>query len=63
MIQATKSINKENLDENDAIPQNNEEFHNYSKDAEQINGSWAMIGIVALFGAYFSTGQIIPGIY
>ena len=35
----------------------------YPKDAEKVNGRWAMLGLVALFGAYTSTGQIIPGIY
>ena len=34
----------------------------YPKDAEKVNGRWAMLGLVALFGAYTSTGQIIPGI-
>ena len=31
-------------------------------DAEKYNGWAAMIGIVALVGAYVLTGQIIPGI-
>ena len=35
----------------------------YPKDAEKVNGRWAMLGLVALFGAYVSTGQIIPGIF
>ena len=38
-------------------------FFDYPKDAEKVNGRWAMLGLVALFGAYFSTGQIIPGIF
>ena len=29
--------------------------------AEKLNGSFAMIGFVALVGAYLTTGQIIPG--
>ena len=29
--------------------------------AEQLNGRFAMIGFIALFGAYLTTGQIIPG--
>ena len=29
--------------------------------AETYNGRWAMIGVIALFGAYITTGQIIPG--
>ena len=35
----------------------------YPKDAEKVNGRWAMLGLTALFGAYISTGQIIPGIF
>ena len=37
-------------------------FIDYPKDAEKVNGRWAMLGLVALIGAYTSTGQIIPGI-
>ena len=40
----------------------NTTFIDYPKDAEKVNGRWAMLGLVALFGAYISTGQIIPGI-
>ena len=29
--------------------------------AEQLNGRFAMIGFIALLGAYLTTGQIIPG--
>ena len=41
----------------------NTTFINYPKDAEKVNGRWAMLGLIALFGAYISTGQIIPGIF
>ena len=30
--------------------------------AEKLNGRFALLGIVALVGAYVTTGQIIPGI-
>ncbi len=30
--------------------------------AEKVNGRAALIGVIALLGAYNSTGQIIPGI-
>ena len=63
MIQASESLNNQMSDEINSGSQNIETKKNYSEDAEQINGRWAMIGIVALFGAYISTGQIIPGIY
>ena len=29
--------------------------------AEKLNGRFALIGVIALIGAYISTGQIIPG--
>ena len=29
--------------------------------AEMINGRFAMMGFIALIGAYLTTGQIIPG--
>ena len=35
----------------------------FPKDAEKVNGRWAMLGILALIGAYVSTGQIIPRIF
>ena len=38
-------------------------FIDYTKDAEKVNGRWAMLGLFALLGAYASTGQIIPGIF
>ena len=30
--------------------------------AERLNGRFAMLGFIALVGAYLTTGQIIPGI-
>ena len=43
-------------------------FHNHfyfvmTPEAEKFNGWLAMIGFVAAFGAYATTGQIIPGIF
>ena len=29
--------------------------------AEKLNGRFAMLGFIALVGAYVTTGQIIPG--
>ena len=29
--------------------------------AEKINGRLAMLGIIAVIGAYLTTGQLIPG--
>ena len=36
-------------------------YDGYPQNAEKVNGRWAMIGFVALLGAYVTTGQIIPG--
>ena len=30
--------------------------------AEKLNGRFAMMGFIAVVGAYLTTGQIIPGI-
>ena len=30
--------------------------------AERLNGRFSLLGVIALVGAYISTGQIIPGI-
>jgi hypothetical protein len=38
-------------------------YEGYPQNAEKVNGRWAMIGFVALLGAYATTGQIIPGIF
>tara|TARA_Y100001951_G_C11083183_1_gene152491 strand:- start:185 stop:382 length:198 start_codon:yes stop_codon:yes gene_type:complete len=38
-------------------------YDGYPQNAEKVNGRWAMIGFVALIGAYATTGQIIPGIF
>ena len=39
------------------------EYKGYIKEAELANGRWAMIGFVALIGAYLTTGQALPGIF
>ena len=38
-------------------------YEGYPQNAEKVNGRWAMIGFVALLGAYATTGQIIPGVF
>jgi hypothetical protein len=35
----------------------------HNERAEKLNGRLAMLGIMAAFGAYALTGQIIPGIW
>jgi len=34
----------------------------HNEKAEQLNGRFAMMGIIAALGAYATTGQIIPGL-
>ena len=34
----------------------------YATQAELVNGQLAMVGWIAMLGAYITTGQIIPGI-
>tara|TARA_R100001460_G_scaffold39525_7_gene74364 strand:+ start:401 stop:577 length:177 start_codon:yes stop_codon:yes gene_type:complete len=41
---------------------NNEEQNYLMRNAEELNGRVAMLGVVAALGAYLTTGQIIPGI-
>ena len=38
-------------------------YEGYPQNAEKVNGRLAMIGFVALIGAYATTGLIIPGIF
>ena len=38
-------------------------YDSYPQNAEKVNGRWAMIGMIALVGAYYFTGQILPGIF
>ena len=40
-----------------------EDYTSYPTEAEKANGRWAMLGFIALIGAYTTTGQIIPGIF
>ena len=54
---------KQNMFATQVQPQLVENYSNYPEEAEKTNGRWAMIGIIALLGAYITTGQIIPGIF
>jgi len=42
-------------------PSNKKEVEAQKIVAEKLNGRFAMLGIIAALGAYFTTGQIIPG--
>ena len=54
---------KQNIFGKETKPQLVENYTSYPEEAEKANGRWAMIGFVALIGAYSTTGQIIPGIF
>ena len=54
---------KQNMFANYVKPQLVENYSNYPEEAEKTNGRWAMIGMIALFGVYITTGQTIPGIF
>ena len=61
----TESGGRQNMFPNETRPYIDESvsYDSYPQNAEKVNGRWAMIGFVALVGAYVSTGQIIPGIF
>tara|TARA_Y100001933_G_scaffold199690_1_gene200764 strand:- start:172 stop:312 length:141 start_codon:yes stop_codon:yes gene_type:complete len=40
---------------------NNKKIEKEKIIAERLNGRFAMMGFIALVGAYLTTGQIIPG--
>jgi len=54
---------KQNVFAKEVQIQIEENYTNYPEEAEKANGRWAMVGFVALLGAYISTHQIIPGIF
>ena len=59
----TESGDRQNIFPIEAKPVLVENYSSYVKEAEKANGRWAMIGMIALLGAYITTGQIIPGIF
>ena len=61
--QVITEYGKQNIFGRETQPQLVEDYTSYPEEAEKTNGRWAMIGMIALFGAYISTGQIIPGIF
>ena len=54
---------KQNIFGRETQPQLVENYTSYPEEAEKANGRWAMIGFVALLGAYITTGQVIPGVF
>ena len=54
---------KQNIFAKETQPRLVENYTNHFEEAEKANGRWAMLGFVALLGAYIPTGQIIPGVF
>ena len=63
MTKVTESGGRQNIYSVEPSPKLDENYVGYPEDAEKVNGRWAMLGFIALIGAYISTGQIIPGIF
>ena len=65
MTVTTESCGRQNAFQNATSPYIDESvsYDGNPQNAEKVNGRWAMIGFVALLGAYITTGQIIPGIF
>ena len=65
MTTVTESGGRQNIYSVEPTPyiDENDSYESYPQNAEKVNGRWAMIGFVALIGAYATTGQIIPGIF
>ena len=65
MTVTTESGGRQNIYSVEPTPYVDEKvsYEGYPQNAEKVNGRWAMIGFVALIGAYATTGQIIPGVF
>jgi len=61
----TESGGRQNMFPSETRPYIDEtvSYDGYPQNAEKVNGRWAMVGFIALIGAYITTGQIIPGIF
>ena len=59
----TTEYGKQNMFASEPRMQYDESYQGYWKNAELTNGRWAMVGFIALIGAYITTGQIIPGVF
>jgi len=63
MTKITESGGRQNIYPTEPIPEIQEEYDGYVQEAEKANGRWAMVGFIALVGAYATTGQLIPGVF
>ena len=62
----TKQFQNENLNYLSSNQMKNTKTKTIEKEkvvAETLNGRFAMLGMFALVGAYYFTGQILPGIF
>ena len=59
MTTVTESGGRQNIYSIEPRPQVDPNYQGYPLEAEKANGRWAMLGFVALLGAYTTTGQII----
>ena len=67
IVYLTKQFQEENLiySNKNQIKIPNSDSKSVEKEkvvAETLNGRFAMVGLIAAFGAYLTTGQIIPGL-
>ena len=63
MAESSKSEVLSNSNLNNNSSQIDKGSNSYIQDAEKVNGRWAMLGFLALVGAYITTGQVIPGVF
>ena len=59
----TEAAGRQNIFAKEVRPQVIEHYTGHSFEAEKANGRWAMIGFIAMIGAYSITGQVMPGVF
>ena len=63
MTRVTESGGRQNIYATEPPMIIDSNYTSYPEEAEKVNGRWAMMGFIALVGAYATTGQVIPGIW
>ncbi len=59
----TESGGRQNIFPTEVKTQLVNDYTSYPAEAEKANVRWAMLGFIALIGAYATTGQVISGIF